>query len=153
MQSTSLAPLLSATRRRDSCWIMRAPSSHSHDPEGGSLFSLIRSQARSSRTLQDLDEAPALVLRQRARLGDSNAVALPGVVRLVVHVQLLGALQRLVVQRVADAVDDAHDDRLVHLRAVDDALTDLPVLARRGSCLSHWLAPRRARSRADAGSC
>src|SRR5919199_1457504 len=51
MQSTSLAPLLSATRRRDSCWIMSASA------------------------LQHLDDPPALLLRERARLGDTHAVA------------------------------------------------------------------------------
>src|SRR4051812_33509775 len=81
MHRTSLAPLLSATRKRDSCWIT------------------------SAGPLEDFDEAPALQLRQRPGLLDANAVADVEVVLLVVDVQLLGALQRLPVQRMADAVD------------------------------------------------
>ena len=73
MQSTSLAPLLSATRRRVSCWIIVAPLS------------------------SDFDEPPALELRQRAGLLHADAVADVEVVGLVVDVELLGALHRLVV--------------------------------------------------------
>src|SRR3954469_15285422 len=119
MQSTSLAPLLSATRSRVSCWIIRlAPASLADDPKAGSLSHLFARCARSPCTLQDLEEAPALGLRQRPGLLDANAIALAGVVLLVVDVQLLGALQGLAVQRVAHAVDNLHHDGLVHLGGV-----------------------------------
>src|SRR6476659_10898009 len=87
MTRTSLAPLLSATRSRDSCWII----------------------GRSLRSLEDLDDAPALQLRQRARLHDADLVADVDVVGLVVGVELLGAQHVLGVLGVAHAVDDGDD--------------------------------------------
>src|SRR5687768_14772000 len=98
MQSTSLAPLLSATRSRVSCWIIGvAPSERPDDPSGSPARSFA---SGSLRTLQDLDQAPALLLRQRPGLLDAHAVAGAGVVRLVVGVQALGALHGLGVARV-----------------------------------------------------
>src|SRR5205814_1020071 len=102
MHSTSLAPLLSATRSLVSCWIMRSPSS-----------------------FEDFDEAPTLHLRQRPRLLHADAVADVEVVGFVVDVQLLAALQRLPVQRMAHAVDDRHHRGLVHPCGNHDALTRL----------------------------
>src|SRR3546814_543388 len=104
MHSTSLAPLLSATRRRVSCWIIGAP-----------LLG----------PLDDLEQAPALVLGQRAGLHDADAVALAGVVDLVMADVALGARHGLAVARVGLAGLDLHDDGLVHLRGGDDALADL----------------------------
>ena len=63
MQRISRAPVLSATRRRDSTWI-------------------------TWHALQDLRQAPALELGQRAGLDDAHDVADVGLVALVVRVQL-----------------------------------------------------------------
>src|SRR3954469_871337 len=102
MQRTSLAPLLSATRRRDSCWIIWLP-----------------------RPFQHLHEAPALELRQRAGLLDPHAVADLAVVGLVVGVELLGPHHRLLVERMGLAGGHGDDGGLVHAGAGDDALADL----------------------------
>src|SRR5215213_1287902 len=99
MQRTSLAPLLSATRRRDSCWITSSPGPFEH-----------------------FDEVPALALRQRARLPDADPIADAGVVQLVVGEELLGPLHGLRIAGVAHPVDDADDDGLLHARGGDEAL-------------------------------
>src|SRR5690606_19448583 len=101
MHSTSLAPLLSATRRRVSCWIIGAP-----------LLG----------PLEDLGQTPALVLGQRAGLHDPDAIALAGVVGLVVAEVALRARHDLAVAGMAAAGLDLDDDGLVHLRGGDDAL-------------------------------
>src|SRR6185503_748975 len=97
MQSNSRAPVLSATRTLDSCWI-----------------TLLRH-------LEDLSEPPALRLRQRARLDDADDVAGLRLVLLVVGVELLRAPDDLLVLRVRLDRIDANDDRLVHRRRNDDA--------------------------------
>src|SRR3546814_11517073 len=74
MTWTSRAPLLSATDRKLSCWIMAV---------------LSRSAGRSRGTgLQTLDEAEALGCRQRARLDDRHPVAFLRLVALIVRTQL-----------------------------------------------------------------
>src|ERR1700690_3570395 len=98
MHSTSRAPELSATRRRDSCWIT------------ATTFA-----AGSSCTLEHFYDPPALQLRQRTGLAHPHPVTLTHVVGLVVRVQVLRALHRLLVAAVAHAVDDRDDHRLVHL--------------------------------------
>src|SRR4051812_17830348 len=102
MQRISLAPVLSATRSRDSCWIM----------------SLLR-------LLEDLDDAPPLACTQRPGLHQEDTVADAAGVLLVVGLELVGTPERLLVARVLDAVLDGHDDRLVHLVADDHAFNDL----------------------------
>src|SRR5690554_6502958 len=102
MTSTSRAPLLSATLRRLSCWII------------GLL-----------RPLEDLDEPPALLLRQRPGLHHPDAVAGPQLVVLVVRVEPAGPDHRLLVERVRLAGRDLHDRRLVHRGRDDQALPDL----------------------------
>src|SRR5215212_4076107 len=103
MQSSSRAPVLSATFRRDSCWIM-------------ALLGL----------LDDLGEAPVLRLGQRPRLDDADDVALLRLVLLVVRVELLRPADNLLVARMR--LDGLHldDDRLVHRARDDDAA---PLLA------------------------
>ena len=68
--------------------------------------------------------------------GDADPVADRGVVLLVVHVEALGALHRLGVAGVADALDDGDDGGLVHRVGDDDALADLaPVRSRASAAL------------------
>src|ERR1700742_239464 len=123
MHSTSRAPELSATLSRVSCWIIWVPR-------------------RLPRPLEHFDDPPALVARQRPGLLDAHAVALAHFVRLVVRVEPVRALEGLAVARVAHSVDDADDNRLVHLRRDDDAFSDLAgVRPRRGFRLSHRTAP------------
>src|SRR5438552_15343835 len=75
MQSTSLAPLLSATRSRDSCWIIGpAPLSRSASP--GRCDPPLRFGSRSSGAFQNFADPPALQLGDRSNLGDPGAVAL-----------------------------------------------------------------------------
>src|SRR5919202_134793 len=106
MVSSSLAPVLSATLRRDSCWIM----------------CLLR-------LLEDLYEAPALRGRERPRLADHHEVADAGLAGLVVRLHLGGAADDLAVQRVLHPVLDLDDDGLVHLVAGHVAAADLAVAA------------------------
>src|SRR6478672_3628070 len=99
MQSSSRAPVLSATLRRVSCWIT----------------------APLPRLLHDLREPPALRLRERARLHDAHGVADAGRVLLVVRVELDRATDDLLVLGMALDHVDLDDDRLVALVGDDDA--------------------------------
>src|SRR4051794_29843048 len=99
MQSSSRAPVLSATLSRVSGWTIDLP-----------------------RALHDLHEAPALGARQRTALDHAHAVALVRVVLLVVRVQRRRLADDLLVHLVAPRALDAHGDRLVRLRGGDDAL-------------------------------
>src|SRR3954471_22883761 len=122
MHSTSRAPELSATLSRVSCWIISSPG--------------------LAGPLEHFDDPPTLLARQRPGLLDAHAVALAHLVRLVVRIEPVRALEGLAVARVAHAVDDADDDGLVHLRRDDDALPHLAcVRPRRGFGLSHRTAP------------
>src|SRR5215218_9571743 len=132
MQSSSRAPVLSATFRRDSCWII----------------------SPLPRLLDDLREAPALALRQRARLDDAHGVADAGGIRLVVRVELDGRADDLLVLGMALDHVDLDDDRLLALVGDDDAaaLLAAAALALRllgagdrlagGGLLAHGLRPR-----------
>src|SRR5688500_20408385 len=91
MHRTVLAPELSATLRRLSCWIIASPG-----------------------PFEDFDDPPPLQLREGTGLGDTHAVALLEVVDLVMGVEPGRALERLLVAAVPDALDDRHDDRLLH---------------------------------------
>src|SRR5947199_6401758 len=92
MHSSSRAPVLSATLRRDSCWIIALPG-----------------------LLDDLGQAPALGLRQWPRLDDAHCVADSGRVGLVVRVELRRAADDLLVLRMDLDQVDLDDDRLVAL--------------------------------------
>ena len=92
MTRTSLAPLLSATRRRDSCWITGLLRPWFGCGSRCSWFA-------SLRPFQDFDDAPALQLGAGAGLHDPDAVAHVDVVGVVVRVHALGA--RLLVDAVA----------------------------------------------------
>src|SRR5438477_3541723 len=127
MHRISRAPVLSATRSRDSCWITSISyvcrfSVHS----GPSLTK------RSLGLFEDLHDAPALGGRQRTGLHEQHPVADAARVLLVVRLQLAGTAQHLAVQRVLDPVLDRHHDGLVHLVADDEALPDLAPPARLG---------------------
>src|SRR5688500_12356852 len=102
MQRISRAPVLSATRSLDSCWITVLPR-------------------KSLCDLDDLGQAPVLRLRDRARLDDLDDVADLGRVLLVVRLEALRAADDLLVARVGlDRVDLDHD-RLVALVRNDGA--------------------------------
>src|SRR5688572_13016400 len=103
MQRTVLAPELSATLRRLSCWIIASPG-----------------------PFEDFDDPPPLQLRGGTGLLDAHTVAFLEVVDLVVGVEPGRALQRLLVPPVPDPVDDDHDHRLLHLRGDHGPLADLP---------------------------
>src|SRR5690606_28382860 len=107
MQRISLAPVLSATRTRDSCWIISV------------------SPAALLGLLEDLHDAPPLGRGQRPGLHQPDAVTHAGGVVAVMGLQLAGPPDDLAVERVLETVFDSHDDRLVHLVAHDVALADL----------------------------
>src|SRR3954469_23687194 len=135
MQRISLAPVLSATRSRDSCWITSELLRHAGSP--GSLAELDRDATPGKgpfsllRALEDLDDPPPLRRRERPRLADEDEVPDAGDVALVVRVDLARAAQNLAVEGVLDAVLDLDDDGLVHLVADDVAAPLLAVAAGR----------------------
>src|SRR6185312_4777929 len=109
MQRISLAPVLSATLSRDSCWITSTPE----------VLAGHRSQADLSYYL-----AFSRISATRQRLvADSHAAGVGGVVRLI----LLGTAQHLAVLRVLDVVLDLDDNSLVHLVADHEPFTALAV--------------------------
>src|SRR6476660_6694121 len=140
MQRISLAPVLSATRSRDSCWITvellssrwfsslsLAERIYGHWPGGGGWPRATRLPLGFCLlgALEDLHHAPALGGRERAGLHDQDAVADTGRVGLVVRLDLVAATHDLAVERVLDAVLDLDHDGLVHLVADDIATTRL----------------------------
>src|SRR5215218_9141076 len=110
MQSSSRAPVLSATFRRVSCWIMGL---------------------RLPRLLNDLREAPVLRLGERAGLDDPDGIADPGLVALVVGVELDAPTHHLLVLGVLLDHVYLDDDRLVGLVRDDDAAALLAAAALR----------------------
>src|SRR5256884_7888500 len=117
MQRSSRAPVLSATRRRDSCWIT------GHLPWGWRGPSLLGG-------LHDFHEPPVLRLRERARLDDADDVADVRCVALVVRVELRRAADDLLVSGMRLDRLDTDDDRLVHRIGDDDAAALLAAAAR-----------------------
>src|SRR5947207_14753842 len=118
MTRSSFAPELSATFSRVSCWTMRLPG-----------------------FLHDLEQAPALLLRDGPGLGDADEVAHAALVLLVVDLEPGALLHRLAVQAMSLGGADLDDDRLVHLVGDDGAQADLAPAARgRGGCLSGGVA-------------
>src|SRR5688500_9566367 len=92
MHWTRRAPLLSATSRTDSCWII-----------GSDLL----------RAADELGDDPALGGRERAALGDLHHVVGAELLGLVVSGVLLTALDVLAVHRIAEATLHDHDHRLL----------------------------------------
>src|SRR6056297_1193449 len=76
--------------------------------------------------LDDFHHLPALVLRERTALGNTNGIAFVAVVCFIVRMHLARTANVLAVQRVLDQALQAHGDRLVHL--VADNATDLAAL-------------------------
>src|SRR5688500_16208749 len=151
MHRISLAPVLSATRSRDSCWItflspirragsLRSPWAAEPGRTGGGCGGPAPRTALLG-LLEDLHHAPALGRAERAGLHDEDTVADAGRVGLVVRLDLARAADDLAVEGVLHAVLDLDDDGLVHLVAHDVALTGLAVVALR--CLGHVLILRR----------
>src|SRR6476661_1152806 len=78
------APVLSATRRRDCGWITRPP----RRPRQQRRPRPRRRRPRSAGPLDDLVQTPPLRRRQRSGLLDEDGVAGPGVVLLVMGLEL-----------------------------------------------------------------
>src|SRR3712207_2175397 len=105
MHKISLAPVLSATLSRDSCWIICfswlshwffAADCAAAKPGGTSGWFLLG-------FLDDLDQPPPLGGAERPGLHHDDAVADAGAVLLVVRLQLAGLPHHLAVQLVLDA--------------------------------------------------
>src|SRR5450631_4232951 len=107
MQSSSRAPLLSATLSTDSCWIM------------------------SASLLQNFGNAPADFLRDRTCLDDAHTVT-DAAALLVVHLEACAVPHDLLVERMRLADLHQHDHRLLHLVAHDDAIANLAAGTRGG---------------------
>src|SRR5919112_1048966 len=126
MHKISLAPVLSATRSRDSCWITSTPSRASRScagPPGSS--SALTAGSRSLCLLENLDQPPALGRRQRAGFHQQHPVSDSRGVRLVMRFYLGGGSHHLAVQGVLLTVLKRHHNGLVHLVRDDVTLADL----------------------------
>src|SRR6266545_116807 len=143
MQRISLAPVLSATFSRDSCWIIR--TSYSIFVGRRSAMFCEATAAQSLRLLDDLHDPPALGRRQGPGLGQPDQVALAGRVLLVVGLEPGRPPDRLPVQAVLADVLDLDHHGLVHLVGDHDPDPDLAVapLAGRGrrALVGHRLFP------------
>src|SRR5215217_4051372 len=129
MQRICLAPVLSATFSRDSCWITAELLSSRRFSVPSARVSLAELPGGLLGLVEDLDDAPALGGRQRPGLHDEDAVADAGRAGLVVRLHLARAPDDLGVQRVLDAVLDLDHNRLLHLVADDVAEPRLAVVA------------------------
>src|SRR6478672_13697116 len=105
MHRICLAPVLSATLSRDSCWII--------------------CPVLLLRLLDDLHHAPALGRAERAGLHQEHAVTDATLVGLVVGLEPHRTPQDLAVERVLYSVRDGDHHGLVHLVADHQALADL----------------------------
>src|SRR5207302_9188855 len=108
MHATRLAPLLSATSRTVCIWIT-------------ALAPLRRCAFDDLGAGDDLRDAPALVLRQRPRLGDAHDVPHLAVLLLVVRFVLLLLRHVLAVAAVLHPALDLHHHGLGHLVGGDRA--------------------------------
>src|SRR5712692_11619464 len=119
MQRISLAPELSATLSRVSCWIT----------------CLLR-------LLHDLEHAPANLLRDGLRFGDADEVAHAAFVLLVVNLEPRAPLHRLAVEAVRLRGAHLDDDGLVHLVGDDGAQANLALRSEERrvgkECRSRW---------------
>src|SRR5947207_12760618 len=108
MTRSSFAPELSAPFSRVSCWTMGLPG-----------------------FFHDLEQAPALLLRDGPGLGDADEVAHAALVLLVVDLEPGALLHGFAVQAVRPGRANLDDDLLVHLVGDDLAQADLAPAARR----------------------
>src|SRR5215472_16906136 len=132
MHRISLAPVLSATLSRDSCWITSTPA----------VF-LCRQSECLLGFFEDLRDPPALGRGLRPGLHQEDPVADAAGVGAVVGLVLLRAADDLAVLGALHPVLDDDHDGLVHLVADHEALADLAVaaLARTVRNLTHRLPP------------
>src|SRR5436309_16123207 len=86
------------------------------------LFQWAWTEVSSGFLLLALDDRPALQLRNRLAFLDPNHVASRELIVLVVRMVVLGAADRLLVDRMGEAPVDAHHHCLGLLVADDDAL-------------------------------
>src|SRR4051812_25805067 len=132
MHRISRAPVLSATRSRDSCWITSVSyvcQFSGRSPKlGGTMVRRAGPRAGPTHSLglfEDLHDPPPLGGGERPGLHQQHPVADPARVLLVVRLQLAGTADDLAVQRVLDAVLDLDDDGLLHLVADHVSLAHL----------------------------
>src|SRR5699024_473828 len=130
----SLAPVLSATFSRDSCWIIRSTPVVVPVPalgEPGRTDDCLSCAADLPPALLGLldhaDHAPALGRRHRPRLHDLDQVAHADLTGVVVNLDPVGPPHDLAIQRVGHPVLHGDHHGLGHLVA-DDVAT--PGLAR-----------------------
>src|SRR3954451_23009092 len=146
MHSNSLAPVLSATRSRDSCWIT-SNSSVVPLARESVCYSVALTCRELLGLLEDLDLEPPLRGGRRPGLHEQYAVADTTRVLLVVCLHPVGAPHDLGVPGVLHAVLDGNHNGLVHLVAHHEALTGLAVAAAPTGigglldCLAHSVSP------------
>src|SRR5699024_6833447 len=130
-----LAPVLSATFSRDSCWIIpstphrRAGSRHPVEPGRTDWWMRGSVPETSLGLLGDGYDSPTLGGGQRARFHDPHLVAHAGGVGLVVDLDPGGPADDLAVQRVLDPVLHLHHHGLVHFVTDHVATAGLAVAA------------------------
>src|SRR5688500_14393750 len=123
MHKISLAPVLSATLSRDSCWITallpfeRPACLPASSFLCGAPGVVPRANTALLGLFEDLDDAPTLRRRQRSRLHQEDPVADTTLVGLVVRLEPVGPSHDLAVKRVLHAVFDLDHHGLVHLVA------------------------------------
>src|ERR1700761_110475 len=135
MHRISLAPVLSATLSRDSCWITSTPASSRRCVPPAIRLYLMGLLG----PFKDFGNSPPLGGREWPGLHQQYAVTDATVVLLVVCLVLLRAAHNLAVLRVLHAVFHGDDDGLVHLVADHETLTGLPVAALLGSLFGNRL--------------
>jgi hypothetical protein len=99
MQSSSFAPVLSATLNLLSCCTISS-----------SLLS----------ALYDFNQSPSLILGKWSGLHYANGIALMSVIFLIMSLEFVGLLDDLVIKRMANIVTNCNYDGLVHLVADND---------------------------------
>src|SRR5258708_40001144 len=140
MHRISFAPELSATFKRVSCWITRVPPYEGRYRGPREIADFVgwcgESLAVSLGFFDDLQYPPALLFRDRPRLGDADEVAHAAFVLLVVDLEPGSLLQSLAVKPVRPRRVDLDDDRLLHLVRDHGPQADFALTARCGlSCL------------------
>src|SRR4030095_2597067 len=103
MHRISRAPVLSATRSRDSCWITSVSYVCQFSGDCTEAWRNHGSRAGAARRtslglFEDLHDTPPLGGGQRTGLHHENPVADAARVLLVVHLQLAGATENLAVE-------------------------------------------------------